>query len=367
MAYLRILVGLAISAGCIAALLTQIDVGLAGAALTRANPLWLLAALAILAATMYTKIYRWRLLYYPTTGLRLRNLTSALFIGYMVLSLVPMRLGELVRAYLIGKTEPVAFAQSIGTILVEKVLDVATILLFLAGLAAFGLLPDLAVPGPALAALGLLSLAGLIALAALPREAVLALLARMQLHLPGSRRWNLVKLVGPFLDALAILRHRQLLPALALWSAINWGLSALVNYAVMQAFDLPLPVAAAIFQMVVINLGMVVPSAPGYVGVFEGLSVVALTPYGLDAAQALAYALALHTLVYGTFIVVGLWFVWRGGYRWRDLWPGRRAAATPTSGGRAGGLSPEGAHAPQAPAIAPTRQPASLGVLADEA
>jgi glycosyltransferase 2 family protein len=334
MAYLRILVGLAISVGCVAALLTQIDVGLAWTALTRANPLWLLVALAVLAAGMFTKIYRWRILFYPTTGLRLRNLTSALFIGYMVLSLMPMRLGELVRAYLIGKTEPVTFSQSVGTILVEKVLDVATILLFLAGLALFGLLPPLAVPGPALATMGLLPLAGLVALAALPREAVLALLARIQLHLPSSRRWNLVKIVGPFLDALAILRYRQLLPALVFWSAINWGLSAVVNYAAMRAFDLPVPPAAAVFQMVVLNLGMVVPSAPGYVGVFEGLSVVALTPYGLDANQALAYALALHTIVYGTFIVVGLWFVWRGGYRLGELWPGLRTgdAAPGTTG-----------------------------------
>jgi uncharacterized protein (TIRG00374 family) len=319
MARLRILVGVAISVGCIAALLSQINLGLAWSALTRANLLWLLAAMVILAATMFTKIYRWGLLYYPTTGLRLSNLTSALFIGYMVLSLVPMRVGELVRAYLISKTEPVTFGQSVGTILVEKVLDVTTILLFLAGLAVFGLLPELAVPGPALAALGLLPLAGLIALAALPRAAVLALLARVQLHLPGSGRWNLVKIVGPFLDALAILRYRQLLPALAFWSAINWGLSALVNYAAMRAFDLPLPAAAAVFQMIVTNLGMVVPSAPGYVGVFEGLTVMALNPYGVDPNQGLAYALALHIMVYGFFIAVGLWCLWRGGYRWSDL------------------------------------------------
>src|SRR5207237_358782 len=78
---------------------------------------------------------RWRskasgrgLLYYPTRGLRRAHPTSALYIGDMVSSLVPMRLGELVRAYLIGKTEPVTFSQSVGTVLVEKVLDVVTIL-----------------------------------------------------------------------------------------------------------------------------------------------------------------------------------------------------------------------------------------------
>ncbi len=325
MGRLRILVGLAISAVCIVALISQIDLGLAWSALTRANPLWLLVALVVLAATMFTNIYRWRLLYYPTTVLRLGNLTSALFIGYMVLSLVPMRVGELVRAYLISKTEPVSFGQSVGTILVEKVLDVATILVFLAGLGVFGLLPDLAVPGPALVAMGLLPLAALVALAALPRPTILGLLARAQLHLPGSRRWNLVKTVGPFLDALAVLRYRQLVPALVFWSALNWGLSALANYVVMQAFDLRLPVAAAVFQMVVTNLGMVVPSAPGYVGVFEGLTLMALAPYGVDRNQGLAYAVALHTFVYGAFIVVGLWCAWRGGYRLADLWGQRRA------------------------------------------
>ena len=71
MARLRLLLGVVISVGCIAALLSQINLALAWSALTRANPLWLLVAMVILAATMFTKIYRWGLLYYPTTGLRL--------------------------------------------------------------------------------------------------------------------------------------------------------------------------------------------------------------------------------------------------------------------------------------------------------
>jgi uncharacterized membrane protein YbhN (UPF0104 family) len=330
MAYLRILIGLAISAACVAALLTQIDLRRTGEALTHAQPGWLAVAFVGLLVTMQTKVYRWGLLYYPVRGLHLRNLTGALYIGYMVNALLPMRVGELARAYLIGKSEPVAFPQSVGTILVEKVLDVVTILVFLAALGLFGALPPLAVPGWLLGALGLGGLAVLGALAALPRERVLGLLARLQQHVPLPPRWNLVKLCGPLLDALAVLRHGHLLPALAGWSLLNWTLSALVNYAAMQAFDLPAPLAAGFFLMIVTNLGMLVPSAPGYVGVYHGLAWVALAPYGVDPNAAAGYALVLHALVYGTFIAVGLYFAWRGGYRLVDLWPNRaRPAVAP--------------------------------------
>jgi glycosyltransferase 2 family protein len=328
MAYLRILVGLAISIGCVAALLTQIDLERTWQALTRAHLGWLVLAIVLLLITMEAKAYRWGILYYPTRGLRLRNLTAALYIGYMLNSLLPARVGELARAYLIGKTEPVTFSQSVGTVLVEKVLDVVTILLFLVGLGLFGLLPALAVPGWVLAAMGFGGLAFLFAMAWIPQKTIFRIVARAQLLLPLPRRFNLVSLLGPFLDALAVLRHGRLLPALAGWSLFNWGMSAIVNYVAMQAFDLQAPFAAAIFLMVVTNLGMIVPSAPGYVGVFHGLAWVALAPYGVDPNTAAAYAAVLHAAVYGTFIVLGLWFAWRGGYRFADLWPGRRAAAT---------------------------------------
>src|SRR5581483_2545509 len=287
MSYLRVAVGLAISVACLAALLTQIDLRLTWSALSRAQPAWLVLAVVVLLVTMGTKAYRWGLLYYPLRGLRLGNLTSALFIGYMVSALLPMRLGELVRAYLIRRKRPATFTQSVGTILVEKVLDVLTILGFLAALGLLMPLPEqLADHGPKLAAVGIGGLAALFALAWLPRERVLHVLARLQLYLPGSRHWNLVKLVGPFLEALAILRYWRLLPALAFWSVLNWGLSTLINYLVMVALGVPAPFSAAVFLMIFSNLTMVVPSAPGYVGVFHYVAVLALGAFGVDTNTA---------------------------------------------------------------------------------
>lgn len=347
MAWFRLILGLAISAACLIALLTQIDPLRTWQALTHAQPLWLLATVGVLVLSLLVKAWRWGVLFYPTRGLRLLHLFSALAIGYMVLSVVPMRLGELVRAYLIGRTEPVAFTQAVGTILVEKVLDVLTILAFLALLGMVMPLPALGVPNEALVALGGGGIAGLLVLAWLPRHHVLLVLARLQLHLPGSRRFNLVRLVGPFLEAVAILRYPRLLPALVASSVLTWSLAALINYLGLRALAIDAHPAAAIWLMIVTNLVMILPSAPGYVGVFHKFSVVALAAFAVDANEAAAYAIVLHALIYGTFIVLGLVFLWRAGYRWRDLWPARQPAAAYRPARRA-------AAAPGEPAVAAT-------------
>jgi hypothetical protein len=333
MAYLRVFVGLGISAACVALLLTQIDLHQTGAALGRAQPFWIVVGVFVLLVAMVAKAIRWGVLFYPVEGLQLKNLFSALSIGYMILSVVPMRLGELVRAYLIGRTEPVTFTQSVGTILVEKVLDVLTILAFLAVMGLFVQLPEMAVPNWVLAAIGLGGVGVLVVLAWLPRRQIVHVLARLQLALPGSPRFNLVKIVGPFLDALAILRYPKLLPPIIGWSLVNWTLAAVLNYVGFLALGIEAPVAAAIWLMVVTNLAMILPSAPGYVGVYHSFTVLALSAFAIDRNLAAGYAIVMHALVYGTFILVGLFFVWRGGYRWSDLWPGHGAAAKQNANG----------------------------------
>src|SRR3954447_16990080 len=115
MTYLRIGLGLAISVACIVAVVSRVDLQVTWGVLTHAQPLWLGAALLMVLAAWGLKSRRWGLLYYPVVGLRFRHLVSAMLIGYLASSILPLRLGELVRVYLIGRTEPVTFTRSLGT------------------------------------------------------------------------------------------------------------------------------------------------------------------------------------------------------------------------------------------------------------
>ena len=90
---------------------------------------------------MLTKAIRWRLFFPEPEKVRLRGLHEALYIGYMANTVLPLRAGEVVRAFVAAETEKVSKSTTLATVLIEKVLDLGTmaLLLFLLGL----IFPDL--------------------------------------------------------------------------------------------------------------------------------------------------------------------------------------------------------------------------------
>jgi uncharacterized membrane protein YbhN (UPF0104 family) len=112
-----------------------------------------------------------------------------------------------------------------------------------------------------------------------------------------------------------------------------WLLAFLMDAAVMRAFGFNAPWTAPALVLVLTNLGMTVPSAPGYVGVYHSIVVLALTPFAIDPASALAYAFALHAVGFGSFLVGGAALLMIGlarqHYTLEDLWRWRTPAVSP--------------------------------------
>src|SRR5919108_2813520 len=135
------LVGGAISAGCLFVLARKIDLAKTGEALARADPTWLIVALALIAASVVVRCWRWQLLFLPDHRVSLWSSISSTLIGYMFNTVLPGRVGELARASLVSQTGTVGTARALGTILVEKILDVLVLLLGLGALTAVIPLP----------------------------------------------------------------------------------------------------------------------------------------------------------------------------------------------------------------------------------
>lgn len=322
----QVLAGLLVSAWSVWLLWQTADPAEIGRHLAGAN--WALLAFSFLSIclSMAIKAHRWRLLFDDRTGLRIEPLVASLYIGYLANTVLPARVGEFVRAYLAGRQPSVGLPAALATIVVEKILDLLTLGLVLAGLVALQQLPYLpawlqvSVATTAVGFAGGLLVLGLMLAF---RARVLALVSSVEARVPLLRRMQPRALASSFLDGLAALGRRDRLPGVAFWSVTVWASSALTMWSGLAALGIDPSPAAVLFSLVVTNLGMAVPSAPGYVGVFHALLVESLRPFGIDPNQALGAAIVMHAFVFGNFVLGGIWFLWRGGHSLGSL---RRAS-----------------------------------------
>lgn len=254
-------------------------------------------------------------------------------IGYMANNVLPLRAGEVVRAYVVARRVRAARGVSdafwlvTGTMVVERVLDSLALVLILAALVLVIPVPHfLEWAAAAVLAIDLASVALLIAIARRP-DVSRRLLARL------TRRWPALEraTVGVFDAALrgleGIRAGAHLAPMLA-WTVVVWLLPALASWAMLRAVHLELPFVAGWTVLAFVGLGISVPSAPGYVGVFHAAAALALGVFGAPPAAAVAYGVLYHASQFVPITLVGWVFLLREQLSLGEAARGRQAAAT---------------------------------------
>ena len=285
------------------------------------------------------RVVRWRYLLRPIGRTRFRTAFRATIIGFALNSLVPGRVGEVVRPFVLARSERLSAAAAFATIVVERLLDLLVICLIFGGIvvlsdpqqsaAGTALLATMRT-GAALAGLvGMGALALAFALAADPRRAG-RLAERLASWAPAGVARRLAGQVGRFLEgAAAACRPRPLAVAL-LWTFVLWGATAMSLWYVSLAFGIQLDAAGAIVMLGLIVVGVAVPT-PGGIGSFHAAYQLGATVlYGAADEQAVGAALVLHLLSFGPVTVLGLVFMAQDGLRFagvRSLAEGEAAAA----------------------------------------
>jgi uncharacterized protein (TIRG00374 family) len=259
---------------------------------------------------------RWRhLLHRDKAGLPFVPLFHATAGGLAVNNMLPARAGEIARAYAARRLTGVRFSSALTSIMFSVLLDGTAFVLALGVAGAMGWFsPDLKIAGLAVAdALAVAAgvLLGLYAVALLVVWVpVLVTIPTARIgHLLLPERWAnaLMRGLEGILNTLEILRYPRLFAGAFGWTAVMWALGATSFFLGFLAFDLRLPVHAAIVTHALVNVGMAVPSTPGFVGVFEALTRGALTFYGTAPTTAVSYAVVYHFCSYVPATLLGLW------------------------------------------------------------
>lgn len=288
--------------------------------LSAADGLFLFLTLLVQGANIVSKALRWRALLGDSgRQLRFTTLLTALLAGQIVNLVLPMRLGEVARAYLVGQSQAVGKVFALGTLVVEKVIDSAVLLILaLLAVTAVGL-PDwltrpVAVTGAIVVTILLLTVGtfhwpkcrGLASLFARGNAWV-----ENRLAMDPER---LVVILAQARGGLVTVGQRKVALWTSVWSLGVWITALLTNYFLFLALRLDVPFQAAILLLVVLYVGVSVPSSPARIGVFQYLVILGLSLFSVPKSLALTYSLALYVIVFGPIIVLGIGLLWREGW-----------------------------------------------------
>jgi glycosyltransferase 2 family protein len=295
------------------------------AQLVGADYFWLLPAVVAIVAGQVARAVRWQVLFGSGPRPSLSDSFAILSIGYMVSALFPLRLGDWVRAWLVETRTPAGGAAALATVLVERAIDFLTVVLVLAvwvPVPASRLLQT-AFGAGSWAAPGNLRLAALLIVVAVYATWVLLslvsdragrtvsrALARVGMSADLARRAG--ALTAAFLAGFAPLRNPRTGLLAAGWSIVVWLLGGLACWLAMRSFHLYLPFAAAVFALCATALFAVLPSSPGYVGVYHSATRLGLVLYGgvyglpVSIPAVVSYAIVLHGVTMIVLIVLGV-------------------------------------------------------------
>lgn len=265
---------------------------------------WVGLAVGLNFLAFITRSIRWGFLLGPQP-LLFKARFDALIIGQAANYISPARVGDLLRAYVLNEATGVSKAQALGTIALEKLWDLAMLFLFTAALSWFFPLPEwLLDPARGLLALTLLAVLGMGLL--LWRQAqTLTWLTQLGDRLLPRLRDPLLRLGQNALAGFAGARDPRLAVQIGGWSFIVWLIGGLLNYVVFLAFDLPLSLIPAFLLLIVLQVGVAVPSLPGRIGIFQGICVLVLALFDIPYDLAFGYGLILHLVVFLPPILLG--------------------------------------------------------------
>jgi uncharacterized protein (TIRG00374 family) len=310
--------------------LSNIKLGEAWHALRASDFWWLLPALFTFGAGNLARALRWRSLFARGRRPPVGPVLNAMMVGYLYNNILPARAGEAARVVVLAQRSSTPPVEIVGTVVLERLYDVVAILVIF--FAAEPWLPHVSWFGTAaVAALALaLGIAALATVLAIWGEQPLRLLLRPLRRFSLFSGERLERTVAELAHGLSGLRHRGVAAEAFVWTVIAWMLSALCAYVVSLAFHLQLPFACGVLVVVAVGLGMILPSPPAAVGVFEGAALIALKAYHVPHSAALPYALVLHAVNFVPFVVVGALLVHFNARRSRRRQPVEVAAAAPS-------------------------------------
>lgn len=284
---------------------------------------WLPLAIAAYVVGMFVRGFRLKLLVSGEATLPTITATNIIGIGYMTNNILPARLGEFVRAAILGERTGLPYALALTVTLLERLLDgIAVLLLFVGGTLFIPVEVWMKTTAGVAGIIFSVAIAGVVLVAMAP-QTCLALASRLTMRLTTKWHDKVLALMTQVIRGFGCLRTPGSALLVFISSLVVWCFEALMFMLVLPCFGLKMSTLKAAVVMSFTNLGILIPSSPGFVGPYhyccqQALLAVSLvmgnptivtavrTPASemLTSEMALSYAVVVHLIF---FTITTIW------------------------------------------------------------
>ena len=287
---------------------------------SKMKPIYFVPCILLTLLIQLLRAVRFGIILRPFCPLSTKQLWDLLNIWAAASMIMPARLGELVRPYLLQR-KGASFSSVFGAVMVERFFDLSGLLLLL-GVVLWST-PE--VPR-------VYSLVGEIVLTCLVigyitillilthRDGFNTLLKKLLCWLPEGAAHFIEGIFLRLIDGFGIMASFTQALIMFLCSVALWGLFSCLTYVFLLAFSVKAPFLVAVTIQVFLCLGVALPSAPGFIGTFHAAGRYALTLFGIKSVVAVSFATVYHLFSLVICLLLGLMSYWTSDFRLdRDL------------------------------------------------
>jgi len=274
---------------------------------------WVIGVLLLNVANTWLEAFRWRLILSSVKKeTHTLNAFAAMLVGVVGNTVLPLRLGDGARAYYLAKREKIAVASSLGTVMLDRVMDVTFFLIMVVLTGLFYHFPRLVERAGFMAGIA-------VAVALVVCIALMIFRRRLEFRWGGKLGSKLVGQIHRFTMGLSSLKKAGVLLPAGVLSAFSWGLRAMMVACMFRAFSFELPHIAALVVLIFTNLGIAAVSTPANLGGFELSTLAAFKLFGTDTERALSCAIVFHAVEVVPMVLFGLLALWISGLSSREI------------------------------------------------
>ncbi|HTP43774.1 MAG TPA: lysylphosphatidylglycerol synthase transmembrane domain-containing protein [Candidatus Acidoferrum sp.] len=269
---------------------------------------WVLAGMGFDVLSYVVQAARWKFLLNPFGKVRLTKAIRAVYAGLFANLVFPLRPGELLRSYLLANSEDIGIGRVLGSVGVERLID---LVIAVASLAIASLLVDL--PRQFRRVVDTL---GIVTLVLLGIVVLLIFYLEVKLGDKTAFEGRKARLPGRFMGALVGLHAMGTSPSFypaVLFSLLMPACQVLGIWAMMRSYGLNLPFFAALVVLLVINLGVSLPNAPANIGAYQFFCVLGLSVFEIDKTTATGFSIFAFLALNFPFVFLGFAALVRSG------------------------------------------------------